>query len=177
MKVSELREKPGNPRKISKGALDKLAESIERDPEFMALRPMIIDDDGTVLGGNQRLKAIKKLGMKEIPDTWVRHASDLTDEQKKRFILVDNAPVGMAGDWDVDVLSDNWSVPELEELGFDLESLDVDKKDSNNDQESGGQDEIEEIYAIYVECKNEQEQITLLQKFEKEGIECRALIS
>ena len=106
MKISKLKTKKDNPRRISPAALDKLAESIKRDPEFMVLRPMVIDEDGTVLGGNQRLKAIQKLGMKEIPDTWVVKAADLTDEQKRRFVLVDNAPGGMAGDWDVDILSE-----------------------------------------------------------------------
>ena len=123
MKISKLKLKKNNPRKISSAALEKLAESIERDPEFMVLRPMVVDKDGTVIGGNQRLKAIKKLEMKDVPDSWVMRADDLTDEQKRRFVLVDNAPDGMAGEWDISVLSDYWSESDLADLGFDTESM------------------------------------------------------
>ena len=66
MKLSKLKLHPTNPRKIDPGALDKLKESIQRDPEFMVLRPIVYDADGTILGGNQRYRACKALGMKEV---------------------------------------------------------------------------------------------------------------
>lgn len=125
IKLSSLKPKPGNPRKISDDALAKLAESIKRDPEFMRLRPIIVDCDGTVIGGNQRAKACQLLGMDEVPDDWVRKAEGLTDEQLRRFVLVDNAPSGMAGDWDADLLLDEWDASELEGLGFDLDALGI----------------------------------------------------
>ncbi len=134
MKISKLKTNNRNPRTITKEAFEKLKKSIERDPEFMRLRPIVHDVDGTVLGGNMRLKAIQALGMKDIPDKWAVLASDLTDEQKRRFILVDNAPPGMAGDWDIDVLANDWEVPELEELGFDLDAfMPNDIPDDNKD--------------------------------------------
>ncbi len=123
MNISELKTNPNNPRKISGSALDKLKQSIERDPAFMALRPIIIDEDNVVLGGNQRLKAIKALGMKELPDAWVIQAKDLTEEQQRRFVLVDNAPEGMAGEWDFELLTAEWDMPELEDLGFGVDEL------------------------------------------------------
>ena len=123
IEINTLTPHPDNPRKITDAQMDKLKESIRRDPEFMVLRPMVIDEDGTVLGGNQRLRAITELGMQEVPDSWVVKAGDLTDEQKRRFILVDNAPGGMAGEWDVDLLANEWELPELEELGFDASEL------------------------------------------------------
>jgi hypothetical protein len=119
MKLSDLKCHDRNPRTIKGDAFTRLCESIKRDPEFMVLRP-IVHDNGVILGGNQRYRACKHLGMKEVPDMWVRDASHLTDEQKKRFILVDNAPEGMAGEWDFDILSADWEVPELIDLGFDL---------------------------------------------------------
>jgi DNA modification methylase len=61
--------------------------------------------------------------MKEVPASWVKTATGLTDEQRKRFILVDNAPEGMAGEWDIDVLTAEWQMPELGDLGFDLDSI------------------------------------------------------
>ena len=68
MEIAQIKINPRNPRKIGKEALDKLKASIQRDPEFMKLRPIVIDDDNMVLGGNQRLKAIKALGYKDVPE-------------------------------------------------------------------------------------------------------------
>jgi hypothetical protein len=65
VKLSEIKQNERNPRKISPGALDRLKRSIERDPEFMRLRPIVVDGDGMILGGNQRYAAIKALGMAE----------------------------------------------------------------------------------------------------------------
>ena len=124
MKVKNLKSKDKNPRKISDANLDRLAKSISRDPDFMRLRPIVIDEKNVVLGGNQRLRAIRDvLAMKEVPDEWVAQVSDLTDEQKRRFVLVDNGPTGMTGDWDIDMLSAEYDIPELEELGFEGETL------------------------------------------------------
>lgn len=123
IKISSLKLNERNPRKISDAALDKLAESIQRDPEFMILRPIVIDSHGEIIGGNQRCRAIKKLGMKEIPDEWVKTADNLSDEQRKRFMLVDNAPEGMTGIWDMDILVSEWDVVDLEGLGFDVEGF------------------------------------------------------
>ena len=118
MKVSAIKSNPKNPRKITNDALEKLKGSIERDPEFMKLRPIVVDENMMVLGGNQRLKAIKSLGMKEIPEEWVIKAENLTEEQRRRFVLVDNAPEGIGGLWDFDELVSNWDVGELADVGF-----------------------------------------------------------
>ena len=123
MDIRKIKPSETNPRKIKPEALAKLVESIRRDPEFMALRPIVVDESGVILGGNQRYRAILELGLKDIPDNWVVAASDLTDDQRRRFILVDNAPGGMAGEWDIDLLANEWDVPELEVLGFDLADL------------------------------------------------------
>jgi hypothetical protein len=123
-KISDLRLNPKNPRTATDAVILKLSESIKHDPQFMELRPIVTDDDGTILGGNQRFKAIRDvLSMTEVPDTWVRKASDLTEEQKKRFVLVDNSPEGMSGSWDSEMLQLDYDLPELEALGFDLESM------------------------------------------------------
>lgn len=124
VRVETLRFNERNPRKITAAALQKLCESIRRDPEFMRLRPIVVDDENVVLGGNQRLRAIRELGMIEIPGDWVAKASDLTPEQRRRFVLVDNAPEGMAGSWDYEILGADFELPELEDLGFDRSLLD-----------------------------------------------------
>jgi len=133
MKISNIKLNPRNPRNISDLALKKLSESIKRDPQFMVLRPIIIDNDMMIIGGNQRYKAIKLLGKTKIPDNWVVKADNLTKAQKKRLILIDNAPEGMEGCWDYDILQSDWDIGELEDLGFILnrELKEFDDKNEN----------------------------------------------
>ena len=150
MRIDKLKLHERNPRQITQAALNKLAESIRRDPEFMVLRPIVVDKDGTVLGGNMRLRAIRQLGMDEVPDAWVVRAADLTDEQKRRFILVDNAPTGMAGTWDIDLLANEWDVPELEELGFDLGELGLEADFAPGTLEDQGK--LDELQPKIVKC-------------------------
>jgi len=136
IKIDGLKENENNPRTIQSEAFRRLCASIARDPEFMMLRPIVVDDSGVILGGNMRYRAIKKLGMSEIPDGWVVKASNLSEEQKKRFILVDNSPSGMAGDWDYEVLANGWEMSELETLGFDIDDLIIEPPEEeieNND--------------------------------------------
>ena len=142
MKTSELKLHKRNPRQISNPAMDKLKDSIERDPEFMKLRPIVVDENNTVLGGNQRLRAIRELGYKDIPDEWVKPATGMDAKKLRRFMLIDNLPLG---EWDIDILSADFELPELEELGFTLDELKIDDMDIIFDDEatnsnSGGHD-------------------------------------
>ena len=76
MKLSKLKLNPSNPRQITDAQFERLKKSIaEFGDKMMPLRPIVYDETGTVLGGNMRLRAIKALGMKEIPDDWARCAS------------------------------------------------------------------------------------------------------
>jgi hypothetical protein len=84
---------------------------------MLELRPMVIDNNNVVLGGNMRLTALKDLGYKEIPDNWVKRASELTDEEKQRFVIADN--VGF-GDWDWDILANTFDSELLLDWGLDL---------------------------------------------------------
>ena len=97
MKVSELKPNPNNPRVLKDDKFNKLVKSITEFPKMMSIRPIVVDQDNMILGGNMRLRAIQSIGMKEIPDTWVKRADELTEEEKKRFIISDN--VGF-GEWD-----------------------------------------------------------------------------
>jgi DNA modification methylase len=123
MKLHQIKPNPDNPRKIATEAMERLKESIRRDPEFMRLRPIVVDESGTILGGNQRHAAITALGMTEIPDDWVCRADDLTDEQRRRFVIVDNGPEGMSGEWNLELLAADWGDVELEELGLEVPEL------------------------------------------------------
>lgn len=113
-----IRPLSGNPRQITDAALRRLAESIKRDPEFMRLRPIVIDEAGTVLGGNQRLRACAEvIGMTELPPGWVVRAEGLTAEQRKRFVLVDNV---QDGEWDFAELAAGFGDIDLVAMGIDI---------------------------------------------------------
>ncbi len=137
--IGDIKGLPNNPRRISDKALRKLEQSIERDPEFMELRPIVVDEQLSILGGNQRYRACLSLGMKTVPESWVRVRRGLSMEKKKRFILVDNAPEGMAGEWDKELLEEGWELPELEELGFEemlKEAEEAKEKEDSEEQET-----------------------------------------
>jgi DNA modification methylase len=120
--ISKLKQNPDNPRTIKKDQLEKLKRSIKSFPEMMEKRPMICvtDKDGKLypLGGNMRLRAIKDLGMKEIPKSWVSMADEWTEDQRREFIIKDNASLGS---WDFDALVEGWNVDDLDEWGVDLD--------------------------------------------------------
>jgi hypothetical protein len=118
MKLSEIKPNPNNPRIIKDDNFKKLVKSIEEFPKMMALRPIVVDEDGMVLGGNMRLKALQHLRFKDIPDEWVKRAADLTEDEQRRFIIADNVS---GGEWDVDDLSANWDRQELEDWGLEIE--------------------------------------------------------
>ena len=125
VKIKDIKSNPNNPRVIKDEKFEKLKKSINEFPKMMELRPMVINQDNIVLGGNMRLKALKELGYKEVPDEWVKQAKDLTEEETRRFIIADN--VGF-GDHDWDMLSNEWNAEELESWGLDIPSFDSDKK-------------------------------------------------
>jgi hypothetical protein len=91
----------------------------------MELRPIIIDSYNMILGGNMRYRALKELKYKDISDTWVKKASELTEEEKQKFIIEDNVSFGQ---WDLDLLANEWDNDKLENWGLELEEKDILKK-------------------------------------------------
>jgi DNA modification methylase len=91
---------------------------------MMELRPMVVNSDMVVLGGNMRLKALKEAGYKEVPNEWVKSAESLTEEEQRRFIIADN--VGF-GEHDWDMLANEWDAVELEAWGLDMPSFETDE--------------------------------------------------
>ena len=125
MKVSQLKLNKKNPRKISSQQMEKLKASIEKFPKMMSLRPIVYDPDTMeVLGGNQRLLAIRDLGMKEIPDDWVKSADELTEKEKREFIIRDNI---QAGEWDFEMLSAEFGEFDLGEMGMDMPEIEAEE--------------------------------------------------
>ena len=134
-KLATLKINERNPRTITKDAFERLKASIQRDPGFMELRPIVADvRDRVILGGTQRFRACVALGMTEVPAAWVR-LGKFTPDQRKRFIIVDNAPDGMAGEWDDDILSADYELEELGEIGISIDDL-----GQSGDAEKGGND-------------------------------------
>lgn len=114
VKITEIKSNPNNPRVIKDEKFHKLCESIKAFPKMLELRPIVVNDDMVVLGGNMRLKALRHLGLKEAP---IIKASDLTDDQQRQFIIKDNAGFG---EWDWDMIANEWDTDELEEWGIDV---------------------------------------------------------
>ena len=118
MRLSELKPLEKNPFR-SKGdkQIEAIGKSIKEFSEMMSLRPIIVDEDMTILGGNKRYFSLKMLGYDEIPDNWVKMATDLTEAQKREFIVKDNAHWG--SEWDFDMLKD-WNV-DLADFGVEVD--------------------------------------------------------
>ena len=119
MNINEIKPNPSNPRIIKDDKFKKLVKSIQDFPQMLELRPIVIDENNIVLGGNMRLKACIEAGLKDVP---VKQAKDLTEEQKKEFIVKDN--VGY-GEWDWDDLANNWDDQLLTEWGLDIPNFDA----------------------------------------------------
>ena len=114
MRIQDIKPNPENPRIIKDYKFKQLVESIKSFPQMLELRPIVIDENNVVLGGNMRLKACIEAGLTDVP---VVQAKDLTDLQKKEFIVKDN--VGY-GEWDWDDLANNWDEQFLTEWGLDI---------------------------------------------------------
>lgn len=117
IKISSIKPNPNNPRVIKDDKFKKLVKSIQDFPKMMELRPMVINKDNIVLGGNMRLKALKELGYKEVPNEWVKRAEDLTEDEQRQFIIKDN--IGF-GEHDWEILATDWDLSELEDWGLDV---------------------------------------------------------
>lgn len=132
MKISQLKIKSNNPRKIDQPQIEKLMQSIKDFPKMMELRPIVYDPvTMEVLGGNQRLTAIKKLGMKDIPDSWTRSADTLSDDEKRRFVIQDNH---QSGEWDFEILNAEWGDIDLKGMGIVLpDGYDTGSGDAQDD--------------------------------------------
>jgi DNA modification methylase len=118
VKISTIKTNPKNPRLIKDDKFRKLVKSIQEFPQMLELRPIVVDENNIVLGGNMRLKACIEVGLKEV---FILKAEDLTEQQKDEFIVKDN--VGF-GEWDWDILANEWDTDKLQDWGLDL-PLDV----------------------------------------------------
>lgn len=139
--MSDIKLNDNNPRIIKDKQMKRLVKSIQDFPEMTQLRPIVVDENNVILGGNMRYRAMQQLGYAE---TEVVRVSGLTDSQKHEFIIKDNVPFG---DWDWDELANGWNaeelndwgldIPEAEAVGQEVEEVDVPEVAGEPDSEAG----------------------------------------
>jgi ParB-like chromosome segregation protein Spo0J len=132
MKLKDIKPNPNNPRVLRDEKFQKLKQSITEFPKMLSLRPMVIDENNVVLGGNMRLRALQELGFTDIDEAWVKRSSDLTEEEKKRFIIADNVAFG---EWDWDTLANDWEVVDLEAWGLEIPFYDEEVKEEQSKED------------------------------------------
>jgi hypothetical protein len=164
--ISKIKPNPSNPRIIKDDRFEKLVKSIKDFPKMMELRPIIVDSNNMILGGNMRLKALNYLSYKKIPKSWIKQASDLTDKEKEQFIIKDN--VGF-GDWDWDMLANEWNSEELEAWGLDVPAFspeidyDILNDDDVSSQLEDMQNGVKKAIQIEFEAKHYDEAYQLVK--------------
>jgi ParB-like chromosome segregation protein Spo0J len=161
--INNIFSNPVNPRSINNIKFKKLVKSIKEFPEMLKLRPIVVNKEMGILGGNMRYKACQEIGLKEV---YIIKADNLTNKQIEQFIIKDN--VGF-GEWDWDILANNWDITELKDWGMDVPKfdVDVDAQDFSNN--------INESYRIEIELENEDEQEKLYNELINKGYICRLL--
>lgn len=127
--INEIKANPNNPRLIKDDKFAKLVKSIKEFPEMLSLRPIVVNDDMVVLGGNMRLKACKEAGLKEVP---IIKASSLTPEQQREFIIKDN--VGF-GEWDWELIANEWDAEQVTDWGLDIPDFKIEAEATEDDYE------------------------------------------
>ena len=165
MNINEIKPNPNNPRIIKDVKFKQLVKSIQDFPQMLELRPIVIDENNMVLGGNMRLKACIEAGLTDVP---VIHANNLSEAQKKEFIVKDN--VGY-GEWDWDDLANNWDAEELTQWGLDIPNFDVIDEKEQIDLS----DKLKSEFKIEIICKSEEEQEQTYNKLIEQNYECRLL--
>ena len=124
--INKIKSNPNNPRVIKDDKFKKLVQSLKDLPEMAQVRPIVVNQDMIVLGGNMRLKAMKEAGWKEAPVVVV----DWDEDKQRQFIIKDN--VGF-GEWDWDMLANEWDAESLGEWGLDVGGFDVNAADMTDE--------------------------------------------
>jgi site-specific DNA-methyltransferase (adenine-specific) len=121
VKISDVKVNPNNPRLIKDDKFAKLVQSIKDLPQMLAIRPIVVNTDMVVLGGNMRLKACKEAGLKEVP---IIIADNLTEEQQREFLIKDNVS---GGEWDWQMLANDWDTEQLNDWGLDIPNFETEQ--------------------------------------------------
>ena len=165
VKISDIKLNPNNPRLIKDDKFAKLVKSVQEFPEMLEIRPIVVNSDMVVLGGNMRLKACKEAGIKEVP---IIIADNLTEEQQREFLIKDNVS---GGEWDWNLLANEWDSEQLIDWGVDIPDFSIEEELEQKDLSS----EIDNLFRIEIICKDEESQENTYNKLIEQGYECRLL--
>ena len=186
MKLSNLKPNegqiegvPSNPRTITEDDFEKLKKSLVNFRKMLSLRPMVVDEDWNILGGNMRYQALCRLRdegvegfTEDIPDEWVKQDTTLSAAEKREFVIKDNQQRGR-NDWDA--LANECDEEELREWDVDIPNFDEDWKNLEHGDMPDLSDKIQNEFKIEISCEDEQQQQELYNKLIEEGYECRIL--
>jgi DNA modification methylase len=124
--ISEVKPNPSNPRIIKDAKFKKLVQSLKDFPEMASVRPIVVNSDMVVLGGNMRLKAMVEAGWDKVPVEVVKWNED----KQREFIIKDN--VGF-GEWDWEMIDNEWDAEQLEEWGLDIPEFSTEELEAEED--------------------------------------------
>ena len=186
MKLSNLKPNegqiegvPSNPRTITEDDFEKLKKSLVNFRKMLSLRPMVVDEDWNILGGNMRYQALCRLRdegvdgfTEDIPDEWVKQDTTLSAAEKREFVIKDNQQRGR-NDWDA--LANEWDDEELRSWDVDIPNFDEDVENLETGDMPDLSDKIQNEFKIEISCEDEQQQQDLYNKLIEEGYECRIL--
>ena len=180
IKISQIKGNPNNPRIIKDKKFEKLCQSIRELPQMLNIRPIIVNQDMVILGGNMRFKAAKHIGMKILPVAIYTEQDHLETDSYKKFnrtyeescqeiVIKDNVSFG---EWDWDVLGNEWDGTNLGDWGLDVwqpeeEYVPKDFKDIS--------DKITDVFKIEIELDSENELEMMYNELTKTGYKCRIL--
>ena len=161
VKITEIKSNPNNPRLIKDDKFKKLVQSIKDFPEMLDIRPIVVNADMVILGGNMRYKACKEAGLKSIPII----VSNLSEDKQKEFLIKDNTS---GGEWDWDILATEWDVEQLEEWGLDVPNFEQEYEEII----PSGYEENQKWF-LNIEFENEKHCQEWYDKLINEGLICK----
>jgi len=148
VKISEVKLNPNNPRLIKDDKFKKLVQSIKDFPEMLNIRPIVVNQDMIILGGNMRYKACKEAGLKEIPII----ITDLSEDKQREFLIKDNTS---GGEWNWEVLANEWDAEQLKDWGLDVLMFETETDYSDKNKELDLNDFEDQKYTIKLEFTEE----------------------
>lgn len=165
--IDSIKQNPENPRIIKDDNFKKLVQSIKDFPEMLLLRPIVVNKDRIILGGNMRHKACIEAGLKEVP---IISAESLTEAQQREFVIKDNVS---GGEWDWEELANDWDSEKLEEWGLDLPDFGTDEVLNKEQKDLSG--DLKETFEVIISCNDETHQEQVYNKMIADGFNVRVL--
>lgn len=162
VKVKDIKPNPSNPRSIRDDKFKKLVRSIIDFPEMLEARPVILNKEMVILGGNMRFNASIEADLTEIPAIIVNWSK----KKQEEFIIKDNVS---GGEWNWEMLANEWNAEELDAWGLDVPKFDTDADEPENKETDGGQ------FYLNVKCDSEGHCQSLYEKLTADGLDVKII--